>query len=726
MAKPGQNTTSGRAVLWCMILVLSVWSIFQLGSIPHRPTHEIESTESALDLPFQFDVVVEPSNVQDDDATAWLSSLLVERAPGDSVPGWYGLSTINLLDNNQQLTPRGKLVREGLVMRCMMIAPIGNPASSEHVPQSSYLNYDDLAGYGWQTDFANGIDFQSDAINKDTNFFAPLDVSSERTRWMSITSEHGGHGNWEPTEGEYVNYVNLQDGMIIATSSWSPAHMIKEHKWSIPPEKLVPLQRWSDVAWLGYNKWLSSNIAAGRPTKLLEHVVRHHVITPAVKAMLEDITGTTEAHIGLWPGRSYPILTSEALAILGTPHGKGVGWFLAQHKLYLGVRTVDRINVFNCPKQSTYTAVSNISIDNTYPTQFDPPNTLETPINIAAMARPTLQLHKTRVAALLLLVAITVCLLLLSPSTNDIDVAVNERNPDVDPLKHLSSHLLPRVDNEDKDWLGYPQEELNSRTGSRLGEKGQLAITGWGMLCKLMERPGPTENIPATPYTQYSDIKKYGYTDMSTSDFRDPTDTVDFSRYSMIGLSKADRDWKESSLKHSESTSRYPATGAVFECLMNVKYGAIIALDSQGPDHKNQEKRLGLRPDQIVPLKRWSDISWLEYDHLVQAAGKANVAPLQHVISHHITTKETQQRLKLVTGMQTPDQLGQFPGMSCSTNSPQGMALLATLHGKVMVWLLAQHKDSLGWRTIDRIHVYNCRSEKPALWCIYWHIVPVG
>lgn len=275
------------------------------------------------------------------------------------------------------------------------------------------------------------------------------------------------------------------------------------------------------------------------------------------------------------------------------------------------------------------------------------------------MARPTLQVHKTRVATLLLLVAITALLLIFSASTKDIIAVVDEQRTRFEAPKHLSSHIFPRVDNEDEDWLGFPKSELGSRKGSRLGEKGQLAVTGWDMLCKLMERPGSTENIPATPYTQYSDIKKYGYTDISTSDFRDPTDAVDFSRYSTIGLSKTDKDWKESSLKHTDSTSRYPATGAIFECLMNVKYGAIIALNSQGPDHKNQEKRLGLRPDQIVPLKRWSDITWLEYAHLVQGAQKDTVAPLQHVISHHITTKETQQRLQLITGMQSPDQLGQ-------------------------------------------------------------------
>ncbi|CAK1364152.1 hypothetical protein CB0940_03902 [Cercospora beticola] len=351
MAKSSHNTNQGRIVLWCAVLILAVWFILQVGSISHHPIHEIESTGPALDLPLEPELDIEHVNTQGDDTTAWLSSLLVERTPGDSVPGWYDLSTINLLDNNQQLSPRGKLVKEGLIMRCMMIAQIGVPGSDEHVPQSDFVVFRDLyEEYGWDPDMSHNKVLGETPFNVDTSWFDQIGVSADRARWTTMSNYHAGNAEWETTQGQYTNHVNLQDGMIIAASNWSPAYMVENEDLGLTPEQIVPLQRWSDVAWLTYNHWLEFNIQQARPTKLLEHVIRYHIKTPAVKTMLQDITGTDVEHVGTWPGRSYPILTSEALAILGLPHGKGVGWFLAQHKLNLGVRTVDRINVFNCPK----------------------------------------------------------------------------------------------------------------------------------------------------------------------------------------------------------------------------------------------------------------------------------------------------------------------------------------------------------------------------------------
>ena len=46
---------------------------------------------------------------------------------------------------------------------------------------------------------------------------------------------------------------------------------------------------------------------------------------------------------------SYPITELQALATLSSPNAKGVGWLLGQHKDAMGVKTVDRVNIFNCP-----------------------------------------------------------------------------------------------------------------------------------------------------------------------------------------------------------------------------------------------------------------------------------------------------------------------------------------------------------------------------------------
>ena len=117
MAKPGQKPTSGRVMLWCMVLVLIVWPIFQLGSILHLPIHEIESIESALDLPLRSDVVIEKPNVPDEGATTWLSSLLIERNidGNDAVPWWLDLSHEELFDHPDTVIGEENSLKMGCV-----------------------------------------------------------------------------------------------------------------------------------------------------------------------------------------------------------------------------------------------------------------------------------------------------------------------------------------------------------------------------------------------------------------------------------------------------------------------------------------------------------------------------------------------------------------------------------------------------------------------------------
>ncbi|CAK1364153.1 hypothetical protein CB0940_03901 [Cercospora beticola] len=340
------------------------------------------------------------------------------------------------------------------------------------------------------------------------------------------------------------------------------------------------------------------------------------------------------------------------------------------------------------------------------------------------MARLTVRARKTRATTLLLLVACIVILLIATHSKHTSDGDLDRQPSPFDATKQLSSRLLPRVDDEDEKWLGFPKDELATRTSSSLGAKGKLAKEGWAMLCRMRDPPGST-TIPATPYTEYSDLEKYGYVDEITRDSYYPAEEVEEEQLAALGLSEGPKNWKESHVRQIDSTPQYPATGATYQNVLNVKEGAIVAVDNDGPDWFNKEHGLGLKPEQIVPLKHWSDIIWLAYDHQAKRARNANAAPLEHVIRHQVETPEVQRQLQLITGKAHPDELGAFPGVSYAVDSAQGMAVLGTIHGKGVAWLLAQHKDSLGWRAIDRVHVYNCHPHQLPLWCVYLHISEV-
>ncbi|KAM3419563.1 hypothetical protein BST61_g2903 [Cercospora zeina] len=348
MATSTVKLAQGHLPVLCALIALATWFMFQLAPISHSSGLEDGSTELAHDSPLKPDIAINQTYEQDDYAAVWLSGLLVQRAndQDDHVEGWMPLNIVELYNpDDSNLSPRAKLVRDGLNMECKMKAALGDPS----VPQTGFPSYEEFEDpYGWDAEFDHTQPLSN--FHMDTEFLGEMGVSAENAKWMTITSMHGEFGRWRKTDALYMIHVNLQDGMLIAASSFSPTYQNEKQGNELAEDEIVPLQKWSDVAWLTYNNWLGRNIFHGRPTRMLEHVLRYHIITEEVKASLQDITGRTVQTVGTFPGRSYPINTAEALAALGTPHGKGVAWFFAQHKTWLGVRTVDGVNIFNCPK----------------------------------------------------------------------------------------------------------------------------------------------------------------------------------------------------------------------------------------------------------------------------------------------------------------------------------------------------------------------------------------
>lgn len=141
----------------------------------------------------------------------------------------------------------------------------------------------------------------------------------------------------------------------------SPQQNIAQYRRSINEPQLtaaelkhqVPkLNRWSDVVWFIWAR------EAGNEAGNLRVIVRDNVINDDTKGVIDDIfTTITHAFHKPWPGTTFDIRepTSEdgssqtegdnARALLGTPHGAGIAWMLADHKRELGERSL-KITVF--------------------------------------------------------------------------------------------------------------------------------------------------------------------------------------------------------------------------------------------------------------------------------------------------------------------------------------------------------------------------------------------
>lgn len=278
------------------------------------------------------------------------------------------------------------------------------------------------------------------------------------------------------------------------------------------------------------------------------------------------------------------------------------------------------------------------------------------------MPPATMLSAQLRASLLLAFLSCLVCIgLSLIPGISSLSPLLKHASPPEKALYSLSL-LTPRandLDTSDPNWLGFPLSELTSRTDAELGPKGKLALAGKKMLC-LMSAPASSPLVPQSIYQFPSEMLEHGYYNfqsIGTFDLSEKRDSEYFS--SKLGIHTEKEFWIMNSATHNQR-SQWKQTGALFANPMNVKDGVIIAEMNFGPDNENNENNLGLRPEEIVPLKRWSDVAGLQWMASVAAAGEEGAVPprrIQHIIRHNIVMPEMEPNLRLITGRNDPKEL---------------------------------------------------------------------
>lgn len=131
-----------------------------------------------------------------------------------------------------------------------------------------------------------------------------------------------------PTTGYYRNAFipHALRGTIIASRNYSPRTQVQP-----PTAEVPPLNRWSDIVWILWTR------TAGSQAGKLRYIFRDGIANDVTRAIIDHITDSDPgAFRSPWPGKPFDMRTDFGKALLGTPHGIGVAFLIADHSDVLG------------------------------------------------------------------------------------------------------------------------------------------------------------------------------------------------------------------------------------------------------------------------------------------------------------------------------------------------------------------------------------------------------
>lgn len=315
-------------------------------------------------------------------------SVLNPRAPKDDADSaWFqGLSDLVELDDkalakkklSDSQHAKIKYVQKGYRLYCLMQGPDSRYPSEFASAPGRELELLKEFGWTWTGErFSRGSSPVRPGLE---SAFRELQISPDPADWSKNTASNSNavrlpKGN-PPIAAWYENPTCIKSGTMVAMGNFSPEGGVNQRMKTVPglevkPDHIVRLQRFSDIYALEFEALKRQE---NRPQAQLEHVFRYSILGGDTRTqdIMQLVTGKSLQEIGevstetiqlelpgcnlliemQWPGRTYHLGGSayQALALLSTPHAYGIVWMLVQHQSTWGLRTIEKIQIFNCPR----------------------------------------------------------------------------------------------------------------------------------------------------------------------------------------------------------------------------------------------------------------------------------------------------------------------------------------------------------------------------------------
>ncbi|GAB1728509.1 hypothetical protein NU195Hw_g7059t1 [Hortaea werneckii] len=239
----------------------------------------------------------------------------------------------------------------------------------------------------------------------------------------------------------------------------------------------------------------------------------------------------------------------------------------------------------------------------------------------------------------------------------------------------------------------------------------------------------------STPWTDYGALETWGWQVTQDEESGDYSHVQEQCTGVDLGDLSAGTSVIWDHLETTEHTTNgkqvsYYATNAEYINVFFPAAGVIMANVNYGPSYKTSQGLGSLDPwpkDAPLPkIKQWSDIVALTWLHLTNSAGSHQPQNLRWLFRRIIRNDDTQNVIGYVCKQKKvgqarpkgstgpPWQAPVWPGLVVRPTESDGggegeffNALLATPNANGVVWLLAQHREQLGWKTVKSIRVWS-------------------
>jgi len=210
------------------------------------------------------------------------------------------------------------------------------------VTQSPYLTRGEVRALGYKRTT------RSRSVSDLTKKLDSLGIQGSNSHFINVIDDYTkdvitGETLVSLSDVRFMSDINLEAGILIANYSYSPTYKAKELK-SLAAALLPSLKHWSDIA---FHQWAHSQHPE-EEVRDLKFIMRETIANEDTLAVVDSILDASphQSQACTRSGLYLDMNSDHAIALLGTAHGAGVAWLLAQHRDQLGHKVIAGITIF--------------------------------------------------------------------------------------------------------------------------------------------------------------------------------------------------------------------------------------------------------------------------------------------------------------------------------------------------------------------------------------------